>query len=163
MKTIRALILFATSTLVLNSCSKKDEETDNLIFSEIGNSTFTYYVGTPTPMESAGNSPHGFVRVKYNAIAFSALDSSGKIPPGAGFPDGSLIVKDIYSSATGNLTSYAVMKKSASSKNAGNGYLWAEFKSDGSNTFSTAKKGDGCIGCHSGSTNRDLNRIFDLR
>lgn len=163
MKIQATFILLAVSIIGFSSCSKKDDDSDNVLYSEINSATYTYYVGTPTPLPSSGNSPHGFVRVKYNSTAFAALDTSGKLPAGASFPEGSLIVKDVYSSANGDLTTYAVMKKSPSSKNAGSGYLWAEYKADGSNIFSTGKKGDGCIGCHSGSGNRDLNRIFELR
>ena len=54
------------------------------------------------------------------------------------------------------------MKKDPSSPVSGSDYQWAEFKPDGSATFSTGKKGDGCIFCHSGSTNRDLVGTFDL-
>ncbi|MBL0054566.1 MAG: hypothetical protein IPP29_25345 [Bacteroidetes bacterium] len=39
---------------------------------------------------------------------------------------------------------------------------WAEFKPDGTVTYSAANKGSGCIGCHSGTPNRDLTRTFDL-
>jgi hypothetical protein len=54
------------------------------------------------------------------------------------------------------------MKKDPSNGNAGSGWVWAEFKTDGSASFSTGKKGDGCISCHSGLPNRDLTRTFDL-
>ncbi len=124
-------------------------------------SGYTYYIGTPGITAGEGNSTHGFERVRLNSIAQTALDSLGKLP-GASFPAGSIIVKEIYPSATGSLSLYAVMKKDASNSSAGSGYLWAEFKPDGSTTFSISKKGDGCISCHSNSTNRDLVRTFDL-
>ena len=54
------------------------------------------------------------------------------------------------------------MKKDPSNGNAGSGWVWAEFKTDGSAAFSTSKKGDGCISCHSNNPNRDLTRTFDL-
>ena len=54
------------------------------------------------------------------------------------------------------------MKKDPSSSVSGSGYQWAEFKTDGTTSYSTAKKGDACISCHSGSSNRDLVRSFDL-
>ncbi|MBL0052406.1 MAG: hypothetical protein IPP29_13300 [Bacteroidetes bacterium] len=45
--------------------------------------------------------------------------------------------------------------------------VWAEFKPDGTVTYSAANKGSGCIGCHSGTPNRDshvpsicINDIF---
>ena len=147
------------------SCKKKDEtspDDDKALFALVGQSGYTYYVGTPTITAGAGNSPHGFMRVRFNATAKSALGSDGKLPTGSSFPTGSVIVKEIYSSATGAINLYAVMKKDPSSSVSGSGYQWAEFKTDGSASFSTGKKGDGCISCHSGSTNRDLVRTFDL-
>ncbi|CAN5537748.1 hypothetical protein BH11BAC2_BH11BAC2_03070 [soil metagenome] len=147
------------------SCKKKDEaspDADKMLFSLVGESGYTYYVGTPSITPGVGNSPHGFERVRFNAIAQAALDATGKLPVGSTFPTGSVIVKEIYSSATGVINQYAVMKKDPSSSVAGNGYEWAEFNPDGSNTFTTGNKGVGCISCHSGAGNRDLVRTFDL-
>ena len=147
------------------SCKKKDEaipNNDSGLFSLIGQSGYTYYVGTPGITAGVGNSPHGFERVRFNAIAQAALDSSGKLPVGGSFPTGSVIVKDIYNSATGSINLYAVMKKDPGSSLSGSGYEWAEFNPDGSVVFSTSQKGNGCISCHSGSINRDLVRSFDL-
>ena len=147
------------------SCKKKDEvsiDDDNALFALIGQSGYAYYVGTPGITAGVGNSPHGFERVRFNATAKAALDTTGKLPSGSSFPTGSVIVKEIYTSATGSLNLYAVMKKDPSSSVSGSGYQWAEFTPDGSATFSTGKKGNGCISCHSGSGNRDLVRTFDL-
>lgn len=157
-------ILFAIIASV-QSCKKDNEttSTDTDLYNAISSTSgYTYYVGTPGITAGVGNSPHGFERVRFNSIAQAALDSTGKLPAGASFPTGSIIVKEIYSSASGGLNLYAVMKKDPASNNSGSGYLWAEFKTDGSAVFSTSKKGDGCISCHSGSTNRDLVRTFDL-
>ncbi len=158
------IILYAV-LLIAQSC-KKDAETtstDATLFNEISSSSgFTYYVGTPGITAGVGNSPHGFERVRFNAIAKAALDSTGKLPAGAAFPTGSIIVKEIYSSASGSINLFAVMKKDAGNASSGSGYLWAEFKTDGASEHSTSKKGDGCISCHSGSSNRDLVRTFDL-
>ena len=156
------LFLFITLS---QSCKKKDEvsiDDDNALFALIGQSGYAYYVGTPGITAGVGNSPHGFERVRFNATAKAALDTTGKLPSGSSFPTGSVIVKEIYTSATGSLNLYAVMKKDPSSSVSVSGYQWAEIKPDGSATFSTGKKGNGCISCHSGSGNRDLVRTFDL-
>ena len=158
------IILFAIITSV-QSCKKDDEatSTDKNLFNEISSSSgYTYYVGTPGITPGTGNSPHGFERVRFNSIAQAALDSTGKLPSGASFAAGSIIVKEIYSSATGSISLYAIMKKEPGNSISGSGYLWAEIKPDETITFSTSKKGDGCISCHSGSANRDLVRSFDL-
>ena len=147
------------------SCKKKDEaspDDDKALFALVEQGGYTYYRGTPGITAGVGNSPHGFERVRFNSTAQAALDTTGKLPAGSSLPTGSVIVKEIYSSATGSINQYAVMKKDPSSSVSGSGYQWAEFAPDGSVTFSTGKKGNGCISCHSGSPNRDLVRTFDL-
>ncbi len=158
------IILFAIVTSV-QSCKKDNEDTstDTDLFNETSSASgYTYYIGSPGITAGFGNSPHGFERVRFNSIAQAVLDSTGKLPSGASFPTGSIIVKEIYSSATGSINLLAIMKKDPDNGNSGNGYLWAEIKPDASVAFSTSKKGDGCISCHSGSPNRDLIRTFDL-
>ena len=158
------IILFVIIASVL-SCKKdnKTTSTDTDLFNAISSSSgYTYYVGTPGITAGTGNSPHGFERVRFNSTAQAALDSTGKLPSGASFPTGSIIVKEIYSSSTGSINLFAIMKKDPGNSSSGNGYLWAEIKPDASVSFSTSKKGDGCISCHSGSANRDLARTFDL-
>lgn len=164
MKKILGTIL--TIIIFIQSC-KKDKETttsvDADLYNEISSSSgYTYYVATPGITAGVGNSPHGFERVRFNAIAQAALDGTGKLPAGAEFPDGSVIVKEIYPSATGSINLYAVMKKAVGNSSSGNGYLWAEFNTDGSAAYSIAKKGDACISCHSQTGNRDLVRTFEL-
>lgn len=154
--------LFSVSVIAIQSCKKTTEE-DMLLFNEINSGTgYTYYIGTPSITAGAGNSPHGFERVRFNSIAQTALDSTGKLPAGASFANGSIIVKEVYSSTSGAINLYAVMKKATNNSAAGSGYLWAEFETDGKAVFSTSKKGSSCTSCHSGSTNRDLVRVFDL-
>ena len=163
-KHISVLVLFLSFILISQSC-KKDTTSpadDAALFTLVGQSGYTYYVGTPGITAATGNSPHSFERVRFNAIATAVLDSTGKLPAGNSFPTGSVIIKEIYTSATGSINLYSIMKKDPSSSVSGNGYQWAEFKPDGSAVFSTGKKGDGCISCHSGSANRDLIRTFDL-
>lgn len=100
-----------TVLLIAQSC-KKDAETtstDTTLFNEISSSSgFTYYVGTPGITAGVGNSPHGFERVRFNATAKAALDSTGKLLTGAAFPTGSILVKEIYSSASGSINLFAV-------------------------------------------------------
>ena len=161
--TILTILLFIIA--FNQSCKKKDDvspDDDNALFALVEQSGYTYYPGTPGITAGVGNSPHGFERVRFNATAQAVLDTTGKLPAGSSFPTGSVIVKEIYSSVTGSINLYAVMKKDPSSSVSGSGYQWAEFKTDGTALFSTEKKGDGCISCHSGSSNRDLVRTFDL-
>lgn len=159
-------LTFATSivciALLAQSCKKEEEEIDATLWNEINGSGYAYYTGTPGITAAVGNSPHGFERVRFNTIAQQALDIDGKLPAGSAFPDGAVIVKEIFTSATGPLELYAIMKKNSTSLLAGGGYEWAEFTTDGNAAFSSDKKGNGCISCHSGNPNRDLVLTFDL-
>ncbi len=167
------LIIICLCSIVIasvQSCKDDKEDdpipaptTDEQLFTEISTLTgYTYYVGTPDITAALGGSPHGFERVRFNAIAQAALDGTGKLPVGGTFPEGSVIVKNIYASATGPLTMMAVMKKASTNSSSGSNYLWAEFKLNGENVYSSALQGAGCVSCHSAPDNRDLVRTFDL-
>ncbi len=160
-KSIFVISFFAAAIVILQSCEKDktDPDADNKMYSEITASGFTYYQ-SGNILSAASPSPHGSFKLRFNSTAAAALDSTGELPAGNTFPNGSVIVKDIYNGT--DLKLYAVMKKDPGSSNSGSGWLWAEFNTDGSTVFSTGKKGDGCISCHSGSPNRDLSRTFDL-
>lgn len=146
---------------VLSGC-KKDDSPDVTLYNETIANGYTYYTGTTGITAAGGNSPHGFMKVKFNNIAQQSLDGSGKLAAGEVFPQGSIIVKEIYTDVNGSLELYAVMKKDASATDAGSGYLWAEYEPDGKVLFSVSRKGDGCISCHSQAPNRDLVRTFDI-
>ena len=158
------LLFFGIAALIVvssQSCKKDktDTDADNALFSEISASGYTYYQNGNV-LNGVSPSPHGSFKLRFNATAFAALDSTGELPSGNSFPSGSIIVKEIQSGAAISL--FAVMKKDPGSGNSGSGWLWAEFKPDGSTVVSTGEKGSGCVGCHSGSPNRDLTRTFDL-
>jgi hypothetical protein len=102
------------------------------------------------------------VRVSLNATAFGALQN-GRLPPGGGFPAGSVVFKEVRSRADAPTTRYAVMYKDAGSAFAGNGWVWAEFRPDGSVQYSVSNRGTACTGCHlreQGAQN-DLVRTFE--
>lgn len=160
-KTLLIFPLFTAFTFLINACKKDkmDPETDSALFNEIQGSGYSYYMNGQV-LSPASASPHGSFKLRFNAIALSVLDSTLELPPGTSFPTGSTIVKEVQSG--GNVSVYAIMKKDPSNANSVSGWLWAEINPDGTTVFSTAKKGDGCIGCHSNSPNRDLVRTFDL-
>lgn len=102
------------------------------------------------------------VRVSLNARALGALQS-GRLPPAAQFPDGSIILKEVRPRADAPATVYAVMYKDAGNTLAGNGWLWAEFAPDGSVEYSVSNRGTACTSCHQreqGQLN-DLVRTFE--
>lgn len=165
MKKINLLLcIVLVLTFSISACKKDDEdekEANRNLYDEINRNVANFYVGTPVIVDGNGGT-HGFIKVRYNTIASAALDSTGKLPVDSVFPNGSVVVKEIYSTINGGFIQYAVMKKDPGNKYAGAGWLWGEYKSGGEVTFSAAKKGNGCISCHSLPDNRDLNRVFDL-
>lgn len=160
-KRIIIIDLFLASIVTFQSCKKDKTEVnfDAVLYSEITSGGFTYYQ-SGNLLTGASPSPHGDFKLRFNSTALAALDSTGELSTGSSFPAGSIIVKEVFSDSTINL--YAVMKKDPSNVNAGNGWVWAEYRTDGSVVFTTVNKGNGCISCHSGTPNRDLVRTFDL-
>ena len=158
---LRVSVLLAGFTVFL-ACENKSISisTDAALFKEItSGSGYVYYnAGNLVPL--VPESVHGNFRLRFNAVAASALDADLELPPGAAFPTGSIIVKEAH---TGNtITLYAIMKKDPANPNASNGWLWAELGPTGTPVYGIMNKGGGCVPCHSLTPNRDLSRTFDL-
>ncbi|MES2681753.1 MAG: hypothetical protein V4635_17795 [Bacteroidota bacterium] len=111
-----------------------------------------YYKNDPMKLLSGANGPHGPFKLRFNAIAFKALQDSGSLPVKKLMPDGSLVVKDVYDN--GQVSLYAIMYKLSGS------WLWAEIKPSGEVHYSVNKDPGVCINCHSQAGNRDLLRTF---
>ena len=160
-KTFLFITSFLTILVIIQACSKDKAhtDTDSKLYSEITTGGFTYYQNGNL-LAGVSPSPHGSFRLRFNSVAFEALDNTDELTTGHTFPDGSLIVKEIY---VGNDPRfYSVMKKEPINAYAGGGWIWAEYESDGTVLVSSGKKGNECTGCHGGSPNRDLTRTFDL-
>lgn len=102
------------------------------------------------------------VRVSLNAKALGAL-TNGRLRPGSEFPDGSVIFKEIRSRADAPTATYAVMYKDAGNSLAGRGWVWAEFRPDGTPAYAVSNRGGACTSCHlreQGPQN-DLVRTFE--
>ena len=154
------LLIYATS------CSSKKEEgvivSDATLF-DLSNtvSSFTYLKKNLDTLPVSGNSPHGgFVRVRFNQKAISAMNDSASRLSKTFFPDESMIVKEVYGSKGGALLQLAIMYKIPGAANSASGWVWAEYLPDGTSVYSSAKKGDECISCHAASGNYDLVQIF---
>jgi hypothetical protein len=124
------------------------------------------------PFTPNGGGHGGFIRVKFNQTATAALTDNGKLPPNSGFPNGSLVVKEIYNNKGDTLIFLAVMLKEATSTNAAAGWVWGEYYADGRVLWPT-NRGAECAPCHSLTAqtsnvpgdlgHRDLVRTFGLR
>ncbi len=154
--------------LAINAC-KKDETatgTDKELYDMArGTNGFTWYKNASTLLnKSAGSGhPQPYFRTRYNTIAATQLDSIGKIKAGAVFPDGSLIVKELYENSS-TLSRYAILYKKADNPDAdAKGWVWGYLDADGSVAEPASKKGVSCISCHSQADNIDymlMNKYF---
>ena len=167
--------LFILSAIVVTfalSCKKDqapianpapEETTDANLYETVKSSTgYTYYRNNDSIKVSSNATAHSpWFRVRFNTIAKAALTDNGKLPAGAEFPAGSIIVKEMYGSQQGGLRLLAVMQKNKNHKQANSGWLWNEYEADGKVFYSINEKGSGCAGCH-GSGDRDKVRTFEL-
>lgn len=155
-----AKIFFTIGLFIIVFQSCKKTKLNDSIFEEANGSGLSFYQGIDSVFSPAGGSPHGNFKLKFNSKAASVLDVDGRIPPGTTFPEGSLIVKEAFAGTSDMF--YAVMKKDSKSKFAADGWLWGEYKTDGTVIYNVKEKGASCISCHSASPNRDRVRSFDL-
>jgi hypothetical protein len=139
------------STFSIHSCKKeKEAEGIDKQLLDMAKETngFVWYKFSDALLEP-------LLRTRYNAGAATMLDSNGKIIPGSVFPDGSLIVKELYDNST-TLGRYAILYKKASDPNADpNGWVWGYINADESVAISATEKGSSCISCHSQANNID--------
>jgi hypothetical protein len=157
-KMITRIIKLTFIIIGLSSCRNDKgavpfQVTDKSLFELVQQTAGTGYYQNGDTLSPAGNSPHGNFRFRMNSVAQRVLNSSGELPSGGIFPDSSLLVKEIVNPGP---IQYAVMYKNK------NSWAWAEFKGNGEVYYSVTSNGKSCISCHSGSTNKDLVRTFDL-
>ena len=159
------LVIFVAGAI--HSCKDDDDDdqpvpsADETLFNESSTTSGYSYYQSGNILPADPNSPHGSFLLRFNSIAAAALDSTGELPVGGTFPNGSILVKEVYVGTT--LSLYAVMKKDPGSSNSGQGWLWAEYEPDGAVNISVLDKGnDGCVSCHTAIPNRDLVRTFDF-
>lgn len=157
------------SILILNSCKKDDglvKGTDKELF-ELAKETsgFTWFKNSASLLNKSSGTGHAqpFLRTRYNSEASSQLNADGEIKSGAVFPEGSLIVKELYEDAS-TLDQYAILYKNSNSSNAdANGWVWGYVYSDGKVAIKASKKGASCVSCHSQADNIDymlMNKFF---
>jgi hypothetical protein len=170
-KHVKIKFVLAIGILVIvatNSC-KKDEEatsTDKELY-EMAKATegFTWFKHSNELLDKSIASGHSqpFLRTRYNSIAATNLDSVDRIKQNSTFPEGSLIVKELYSNET-SLSQYAILYKETSNPSAdAKGWVWGYMSSDGTVSESSSNKGSACISCHSQLGNTDymlMNKYF---
>ena len=157
-----ALLLFSGSVLFQASSCKKGTDTDKEMLDMAKNTAgFVWYKFSDQLLPKSNFSGHNeaFLRTRYNTVAATMLDSTGKVKEGIIFPEGSFIVKELWNDAS-TLSTYAILWKQYSNEDAdASGWVWGYIRPDGEVRESSKKKGEACIGCHSLSGNIDLTAM----
>lgn len=167
-KTTILLFLMIQCVWIISACKKEkpakgiDKE---LLDIARNTSDFNWFKKSDALLEKSVGSghPQPLLRTRYNSVAASQLDTAGRILTDAQFPEGSLIVKELYDNST-SLARYAILyKKSDKDEADGNGWVWGYINSDETVVTSAIEKGSGCIGCHSQEQNIDymlMNKYY---
>lgn len=134
-------------------------ETNESLTEEINAGSFHYFRNGEL-LSAASASPHGSFKLRFNEIAWSALDSNEELTTGGSFPAGAIIVKEAFAADT--IRYIAAMKKKPADENAGEGWVWLEYGTNGALVYGVEQKGVVCVGCHSVTPHRDFVRTFDL-
>ncbi len=170
-KHISAILLLTASIIsfvFFNSCKHENEVSDtDIALYELATEPdgFTWYKHADSLLNRSAGSGHGepFLRTRYNAVAATQLDANGKISAAAVFPEGSLVVKELFNNAS-SIGRYAILYKKSDSPDADSkGWVWGYINADGSVAESATNKGNACIGCHSQTGNIDymlMNKFF---
>jgi hypothetical protein len=160
-------LLFPIIVLSIISCKKsKVAGIDGELY-EMAQETsgFTWYKNSSALLDKSSGSghPQEFLRTRYNSIAATQLESNGKIMAGAIFPEGSLIVKELFENST-KLDRYAILYKDTDNEAADdNGWVWGYINENGNVSVSASTKGTQCISCHTQADNIDymlMNKYF---
>jgi hypothetical protein len=156
---MRVAVSFIISVLLLTfSCKKEPKGIDGELFSlSEEDAGFVWYKNSDAFLDKSSGSGHNFpfLRTRFNAAAATQLDASGKIVDNAVFPEGSVVVKELYNSSN-ELERYATLYKKSDSEFAdANGWVWGYIEKNGKVVESAELKGASCIGCHSQGGNID--------
>lgn len=136
---------------------------DSLLFAA-GNAdiAWTYFQNSPNirPSDKPASGHSAYFVVRFNEIAAAALNADGSFPADGVFPNGSLIVKELFTDAAGNNRTYfAYMAKDPNNPFAAKGWLWSEQFVNGDKFIDTKDKGRVCTDCHS-NNHIDFTRVF---
>jgi hypothetical protein len=163
-KKITVLLAFTMALVImiqLPSCKNDPPDGIDKVLYDMGRKSdgFTWYKNSSAQLDNSDLSGHAEPkqRTRYNAIAATALDSNYKIIEGTIFPEGSLVVKELYK-ANGDLSSLAMLYKKQSQAEAdADGWVWGYFEDNGDIRSAASEKGSSCRGCHSQSGAIDFN------
>ncbi len=166
LKTFFVLFALLLGIWTINSCKKKEKELDEELF-ELAKETagFVWYKNSSSLLSKSSGSghPQTSLRTRYNAAAATKLDANGKITANATFPEGALIVKELYENST-TISRYAILYKKTDSPSAdAKGWVWGYIDANGKVAEPASNKGKACISCHNQADNIDymlMNKYF---
>lgn len=150
-----------TLTIQLPSCKNDPPDGIDAQMYEMGRNSngFAWYKNSSEQLSSSGLTGHTepTQRTRYNMIATTMLNSEFKIMDGITFPEGSLIVKELYKD-NGNLSTLAMLYKKPSAPEAdADGWVWGYFNEKGNIRAAASEKGAQCRSCHSQTGSIDFN------
>jgi len=152
-----ASILCLVAGCALPACNGREaRELRNAIQDDDYRASYARAPGLESGRTPAQGGPHGgFIDVYINGVMSDAIaeaESSGEIP--TQWPEGSIIVKDGWSSMSGGDFEYLSFMERRSE-----GWFWGEYKR-GKRLVSAGLNDDTCTGCHAGGDDSVL--IFEL-
>lgn len=167
-KFIPTLLILIGFAISLASC-KKDKEAEGIDkeMYDMAQSTkgFNWYKYSDALLDKSSGSGHNYpyLRTRFNETASAMLDSTGKVMDSASFPEGSFIVKELYSDGS-TLERYAMLFKQSNNSSADErGWVWGYVNSDGTVAEPADNKGNSCISCHTQQGSIDyvlMNKFF---
>lgn len=156
MRLVIGVLIFGFLAFV--SCKKNPKGIDGELYSLSKESSgHVWYKNSEAFLDKSSGSGHNFpfLRTRFNSVAATQLDASGKILENAVFPEGSVVVKELYNSSN-KLQRYATLYKKSDSEFAdANGWVWGYIEKNGKVVESAELKGVSCIGCHNQGGNID--------
>ncbi|MBK7946161.1 MAG: cytochrome P460 family protein [Flavobacteriales bacterium] len=153
-----AIIAIIGTLAALHACKHEsdDSPTDlELLNRSRGPEAAVWYKFSNALLPRSSGSGHfeSLLRTRFNSVAAAQLDTLGKVEEGTVFPEGSLIVKELWPNASG-LGTYAVMlKRSGDAAADENGWVWGYIRDNGEVRQTAVNRGAACKGCHAGPGN----------
>ncbi len=143
------------------ACKNDPPDGIDKVLYDMGRKTdgYTWYKNSSAQLDKSDLSGHAEPkqRTRYNSIAAAVLDSNYKIKDEAVFPEGSLVVKELYN-ASGNLSTLAMLyKKPSQAESDADGWVWGYFEENGDVKSAASEKGASCRSCHSQTGTIDFN------
>jgi hypothetical protein len=105
------------------------------------------------PRSSGSGHSEALLRTRFNAVAAAYLDTLGKVQENTVFPEGSLVVKELWPDGSGVGTYAVMLKRSADAAADENGWVWGYIRDNGEVRVTAVNRGAVCKGCHAGPGN----------